>query len=304
LFISAIKDGYPAIRNNQPLVMPHTVYEPAGMNPVATDGKKVLIVVDDLGKNANLRKMVENLQQAFLPAAQLVQLKDLDIKGGCLGCMQCGMDNRCVYEGKDGFMDFFNQQIKTADILFFAGAISDRFLSSLWKCFFDRSFFNGHIPNFTGRQMGFVVAGPLGQIANLRQIMETYAGMQQANLAGIVSDDQGGSAEINTGLHWLAKCSVRYSNLGYIKPPTFLQIGGTKLFRDVIWSRLRPVFQADHRYYKKHGHYDFPQKNYKWRIINNTLVMLTKIPVIRREFVKRIKTEMIRPFSNTLTKIK
>jgi multimeric flavodoxin WrbA len=304
LFIQAIKDDSPAIRNNQPLIMPATVFEPAGMNPVATDGKKVLIVVDDLGKNANLRKMVENLQLAFVPAAQLVQLKDIDIKGGCLGCMHCGMDNRCVYEGKDGFIDFFNQQIKTADILFFAGAISDRFLSSLWKCFFDRSFFNGHIPNFTGKQIGFVVCGPLGQIANLRQIIEAYAGIQDANLSGIVSDDQSSSAEINTGLQWLAKRSVMYNNLGYIKPPTFLQVGGTKLFRDVIWSRLRPVFQADHRYYKEHGHYDFPQKNYKWRLINNMLVMLTKIPVIRREFVKRIKTEMIKPFSNTLTKIK
>jgi multimeric flavodoxin WrbA len=302
LFIQAIKDDSPAIRNNQPLIMPDTVYEPAGINPVETAGKKVLIVVDDLGKNANLHKMVEHLQQAFLPAAQLVQLKDIDIKGGCLGCMQCGMDNRCVYEGKDGFIDFFNQQIRTADILFFAGAISDRFLSSLWKCFFDRSFFNGHIPNFSGKQIGFVVAGPLGQIANLRQIMEAYAGIQHANLAGIVCDDQGGSTEINAGLQWLAKRSVQLSSLGYIKPPTFLLVGGTKLFRDAIWSRLRPVFQADHRYYKEHGYYDFPQKNYKWRIINNALVMLTKIPAIRREFVKKIKTEMIRPFRKYIDK--
>jgi len=304
LFIQAIKEKTRSIRNNQPLIMPDTVYEPKRLNPVETDGKKVLIVVDDLSKSANLRKMVENLQQAFRPAMQLVQLKDIDIKGGCLGCLQCGMDNICVYEGKDGFIDFFNQQIKTADILFFAGAIHDRFLSSLWKCYFDRSFFQGHIPGLTGKQIGFVVAGPLGQIANLRQIMEAYAGMQHANLAGIVSDDQGNSEEINAGLQWLAKRSIMYSRLGYVKPPTFLQVGGTKLFRDVIWSRLRPVFQADHRYYKEHGHYDFPQKNYKWRLINNLLVMLTKIPVIRREFVKRIKQEMLTPFKRALDKVK
>jgi multimeric flavodoxin WrbA len=304
LFIQAIKERTPAIRNNQPLTMPDTVYESEKLNPVGTDGKKVLIIVDDISKGANLRKMVENLQQAFVPQAQLVQLKDVDIKGGCLGCLQCGMDNICVYEGKDGFIDFFNQQIKTADILFFAGAIHDRFLSSLWKCYFDRSFFNGHIPVLTGKQIGFVVSGPLGQIANLRQIMEAYAGMQHANLIGIVSDDPGSSEEINAGLQWLAKRSIMYSNLGYVKPPTFLQVGGTKLFRDVIWSRLRPVFQADHRYYKEHGHYDFPQKNYKWRLINNLLVMLTKIPVVRREFVKRIKQEMLTPFKRALDKVK
>jgi hypothetical protein len=33
-------------------------------------------------------------------------------------------------------------------------------------------------------------------------------------------------------------------------------------------------------------------------------VLLTKIPVIRREFVKRIKDEMVRPFTNALSKLK
>jgi multimeric flavodoxin WrbA len=304
LFIQAIKEKTKTIKNNRPLIAPDTVYEPSRLNPVGTEGKKVLIVADDLSKSANLRKMVETLRQAFEPQAQLVELKDIDIKGGCLGCVQCGLDNICVYEGKDGFIDFFKTQIKSADILFYAGAIADRFLSSLWKCFFDRSFFHGHIPMLEGKQIGFVVAGPLGQIANLRQMMEAYAGMQHANLLGIVSDDCGGQAEINTGLQWLAERSVICSRFGYIKPPTFLQVGGTKLFRDVIWSRLRPVFQADHRYYKQHGYYDFPQKNYKWRVINNLLVLLTKIPVVRREFVKRIKDEMIRPFTNALSRMK
>lgn len=302
-FIQAIKEGAPAIKNNRPLIMPSIVYEPGKLLPVETGGKKVLIVIDDLNKSPNLHKMVESLQRTFLPAAQLVQLKDIDIKGGCLGCLQCGMDNFCIYEGKDGFIDFFNQQIKTADILFFAGAIHDRYLSSLWKCFFDRSFFNGHIPVIEGKQIGFIISGPFDQIYNLREILEAYAGMQHANLIGFVSDDPGSSEEINAALQILANRAVMFSKREYIKPPTFLQVGGTKLFRDTIWSRLRPVFQADHRYYKKHGYYDFPQKKYKWRLINSALVTLTKIPFIRREFVKRIKDEMLRPFTNVLAKI-
>jgi hypothetical protein len=114
----------PSIKNNKPLVKQEVVYEPAKLMPVETNGKKVLIVVDDISKSPNLRKMVENLQKTFSPSAELVQLKDIDIKGGCLGCMQCGLDNVCVYEGKDGFIDFFNEQIKTADILFFAGKVT------------------------------------------------------------------------------------------------------------------------------------------------------------------------------------
>jgi hypothetical protein len=92
------------------------------------------------------------------------------------------------------------------------------------------------------------------------------------------------------------------SKIGYIPPPTFYQVAGNKLFRDTIWGRLRPVFQADHRYYKEHGMYNFPQKHYKWRMINSLLVMLTKIPAVRREFIKRMKKEMIKPCANALKK--
>ena len=300
LFIKAIKDGASSIRNHKPLIAREYVYEPAQPASVETGDKKVLIVVDDMDKSSNLRKMVENLQREFSPVAELVQLKDIDIKGGCLGCMQCGMENICAYEGKDGFIDFFNRKIKTADILFFAGSIHDRYLSSLWKCFFDRSFFNGHIPVIRDKQIGFVICGPFHQINNLREIFEAYVGMQHSNLVGFVSDDMGSSAEINSALQNIASNAVMYSKLGYIKPQMFYQVAGTKLFRDVVWSRLRPVFHADHKYYKKHGFYNFPQKNYKWRMINNIIVLLTKIPFMRREFIKRMKVEMIKPFGKFL----
>ena len=303
-FIRAIQEGAPAIRNYRPLPASSLAYEPRSLKPVETYGKKVLIVIDDLRENSNLRAMVENLQKAFVPPAQLVQLKEIDIKGGCLGCIQCGIDNVCVYEGKDGFVDFFNRQVLTADILFYAGAVHDRFLSARWKCFFDRSFFRGHIPVLKDKQIGFVISGPFGQVHNLRVILEAYVEMQHANLIGFAGDDASGAEEINESLQSLADRAVMYSKLGYIRPPTFLQVGGAKLFRDVIWGRLRPVFQADHRYFKQQGYYSFPQKKYKWRLINSMLMAMTKIPPLRRQFVKRIKAEMIKPFSNTLARLK
>lgn len=300
LFIKAIKDGTPAIRNNRALIAPEVIFESDKITPVGTEGKKVLIVADDLSGNANLQKMVERLRQTFSPAAELIQLKDVDIKGGCLGCMQCGFDNICVYDDKDGYRDFFNNKVKSADILFVAGAIHDRYLSSLWKCFFDRSFFNGHTPALEGRQVGFVIAGPLDQISNLREISKGTVEMMHCGLAGFVSDDMGSSAQINAALQTIASNAVLQSKLNYISPPTFYQVAGAKLFRDAIFGRLRMVFQADHRYYKAHGMYNFPQKHYKWRLINSIMIMLTKIPVVRREFVKRMKKEMIKPCANAL----
>jgi hypothetical protein len=81
-------------------------------------------------------------------------------------------------------------------------------------------------------------------------------------------------------------------------------VAGTKLFRDAVFDKLRIVFQADHKYYKKHGFYDFPLKKYKWRLINSAIVSLTKIPFLRREFVRRMTVEMIKPFGRVLAKIK
>jgi len=303
MFIQAIKDGSGAIAGAKRLTNSTIAYEPALLRQIDTDGKKVLIVVDDFSNNPNLRKMVENFQKAFSPVAAILQLKNVDIKGGCLGCMKCGIDNSCFYEGKDGFIDFFNKQIKTADILFFAGAIHDRFLSSRWKCFFDRSFFNGHIPALEDKQIGFIVAGSFNQLYNLREILEAYADMQHANLVGFVSDDMGGSPEINHALQGMAASAVIYSKKGYLQPQKFYGVAGTKLFRDAIFGKLRIVFQADHKYYEKNRFYDFPNKNYKWRMINSTILLLTKIPFIRREFVKRMKVEMIKPFGGVLAKL-
>jgi len=298
LFLKAIEEKTPAIRNNHPLMKSETVFEAEKMVPVDVADKKVLIVADDLDENANLRKMVERLQKTFYPVAEVVQLKDVDIKGGCLGCIRCGFDNVCVYEGKDGYIDFFKNKVKPADILFLAGAIHDRYLSSLWKCFFDRSFFNGHIPFLRDKQIGFVVSGPFSQIPNLREIFEATVSFQQASVSGIVSDDLGNSSEINASLQTMAANAAARSKAGYIQPPMFYQVAGTKIIRDVIWGRLRPVFQADHRYYKEHGMYNFPQKYYKWRMVNGILVLLTKIPGFRREFFKRIKKEMMKPAAN------
>ncbi len=110
------------------------------------------------------------------------------VNGTCLGCIQCGYDNECVYEGKDNYIDFYNTKVKSADILVWAGTIKDRYLSAIWKTFFDRSFFNGHTPSLIGKQIAFIISGPLSQVPNLRQILEAYVEIQHANLVDFITD--------------------------------------------------------------------------------------------------------------------
>ena len=42
-------------------------------------------------------------------------------------------------------------------------------------------------------------------------------------------------------------------------PRNFWGVGGMKIFRDLIYQ-MRGMMRADHKFYKKQGIYDFPQK--------------------------------------------
>jgi hypothetical protein len=103
-------------------------------------------------------------------------------------------------------------------------------------------------------------------------------------------------------LDGLAHRLVACAETGYIGPPTFLGVAGRKLFRDEIWASLRFVFHADHRYYKRHGLYDFPKRSLKTRLTNAVVQLLVRIPRFRKEFLKRIKSEMVKPLEKLLDK--
>lgn len=282
-FIDAVQRNAPCVKQYPLLVDDIREYVPGEQAPGAIAGKqKVILVTDAQEHQVNLRRMIDQFVARFAEPPEVVNLHQVDIKGGCLGCIRCGYDNRCVYTGRDGFIEMYNK-LKSADILVFAGAIHDRYLSSLWKTFFDRAFFNTHIPSFAGKQLAFLVSGPVRQLPNLRQILEAYAEHQKANLAGIVTDEADEAGQIDAALTELALCSVSYAECNYKRPNTFLGVGGIKIFRDEIWGPLRFPFVADHQYYKRHGVYDFPQQNYMSRAHNFFLGLLAKLPAIRNK---------------------
>ncbi|MCK5075586.1 MAG: NAD(P)H-dependent oxidoreductase, partial [Calditrichia bacterium] len=154
-FFSDIENKVVTAKSYMPLESRNFKYVPGKVNNKTEVGnKKVLIVSDSKEHQENLIGMIERFRTSFSKEIELINLHDIDIKGSCLGCIQCGYDNHCRYEGKDGYIDFYNTKIKTADILIYAGTITDRYLSSRWKLFFDRSFYNNHVPTLTGKQVG------------------------------------------------------------------------------------------------------------------------------------------------------
>jgi len=295
-FFRAIEEDIPTPRRYAPLTSRAFDYAPGPVEHLIDAGdKRVVVVTDAQPHQTNLIRMIGRFEAALSGDVEVINLHDVDIKGGCLGCLQCGYDNQCAYQGKDGFIDFYNTKLRAADVIVFAGAIRDRYLSSTWKTFFDRSFFNTHVPSLVGKQFGFIISGPLSQIPNLREILEAWIQMQRSNLAGFVTDE-GDAGEIDGLLHHLAERLIRLSDQGYVQPQTFLGVGGLKIFRDDVWGKLRIPFQADHRAYKRLGVYDFPQRDLKVRALNTFVAPLMKIRWVREQFTKHIKEGMIRPY--------
>jgi hypothetical protein len=181
----------------------------------------------------------------------------------------------------------------------FAGAVRDRHLSARFKAFFDRSFFRGHAPSLDGKQVAWVVAGPLRRLPYLRQIFEGYTELQGATLAGIVTDGEADPRRTDAALDGLASRVAAWAIEGRRRPQTFLGVGGHKILRDAVWGEPRLVFQADHRRYREIGFYDFPQRRLGLRLINLAAPLL-RLPPLRRRSVPRLDEGMLMAFKKAL----
>jgi multimeric flavodoxin WrbA len=291
-----VERGIPTARRFPPLQ--HTGFEYAPSDPqsaVDTGSKKVLILTDADAADGNLARMVERLAASFAGGVQVANLHAIGMSGPCLGCCKCGPDYECAYTGKDSFIDFYNTNVKTADIIVFAGAMRDRHLSSTWRMFLERGFFNTHTPTLMGKQFGLVISGPAGQMPDMRQALEGYVEWQHANLVDVVTDEDGDSSRIDALLDALAARLVQCAEAGYVRPLSFLGVGGMKIFRDEIWGHLRFVFQADHQAFKRLGVYDFPQRDWKTRLLNAVVLPLTRIPAVRKRFRNDIRDGIFAP---------
>ena len=98
---------------------------------------------------------------------------------------------------------------------------------------------------------------------------------------GIVTDEAPSTEQISNQLDGLAGAANRWAADPWFDPPTFLGVAGVKVFRDLVYEN-RGLMSADHRYYRAHGLYDWPQsrRTGKWWFM--TLALLVKrIPFVR-----------------------
>ena len=194
----------------------------------------------------------------------VVNLHEFPFAGGCLGCFHCAADGKCVY--RDNFDSFLRENIQSADATVYAFTVRDHSMGYRFKLFDDRQFCNGHRTVTMGKPVGYLVDGALSAEPNLRELIEARAQVGGNQLAGIACSESDADREID---RMAAELDYALRNR-YQLPANFYGVGGMKIFRDLIYT-MQGMMREDHRFYQKHGFYDFPQKR-KGRILGMYLV--------------------------------
>ena len=106
-FFRAIEERIPTSKVYEPVTWKTISYAPGLMeNKVEVGGKKVLLVIDSENRRGNLIRMTEQFHKAFSRETEMINLQQVDMKGGCLGCIQCGYDHTCAYTGRTNLSIF------------------------------------------------------------------------------------------------------------------------------------------------------------------------------------------------------
>jgi hypothetical protein len=148
-----------------------------------------------------------------------------------------------------------------------------------------------------GKPVGYLVSGPLSEEENLRTVIEARAEVGGNFLAGVATNESDPDAAILALSETLAYAIKTH----YEQPKTFWGVGGLKIFRDLIYQ-MRGLMREDHRFYKKHGFYDFPQKR-KGRIVGMYLVGgMMRSKTLSKKMSGKMTEGMLLPYKKVLEK--
>ena len=164
-------------------------------------------------------------------------------------------------------------------------------MGHLFKCYDDRQFCNGHRTVTMGRPVGYLVSGPYNREQNLKTVIEARAQVGGNFLAGVATNEQDTDRAID---RMAARLSYGLEH-HYAPPSNFYGVGGMKIFRDLIWL-MQGFMKADHKFYKAHGQYDFPQKKLGTMLAMYLVGGLMASPVARGKGAKQMREGMLAPY--------
>ena len=253
----------------------------------------VVIIADLKPEDTQLAAMVDRFRAKLPYATRVVNIREYPFRGGCLGCFRCAVSGKCIY--KDNFDEFLRNEIQTADAMVYAFAISDHSMGARFKMYDDRQFCNGHRTVTIGMPVAYLISGNLSREENLRTVIEGRAQVGSNILAGIATDEADTDAAIDRVAEQLAY-SLAHKNTG---PQNFLGVGGMKIFRDLIWQ-MRGFMRADHKFFKSHGQYDFPQKQWPKSLAMYLVGAMIANPKVHAKMGNKMNEGMLMPYKKVL----
>ena len=257
----------------------------------------VVIIADLLPDDPQLEAMIARFRAKMPRKTRIVNIREYPFNGGCLGCFKCAVSGKCVH--KDNFDTFLRESIQTADSIVYAFTVRDHSMGARFKMYDDRNFCNGHRTVTIGMPVGYLVSGAMSREENLRTIMEARAQVGTNFLAGIATDEQDPDGQIDALVQKLTYALEHK----YVPPQNFYGIGCMKIFRDLIWL-MQGFMKADHKFYKSHGQYDFPQKQWPQMIAMYGIGFLISNPKLMSKMGNAMNEGMLMPYKKLLEKMK
>ena len=262
------------------------------------DSKKgnVVIVADYKEDSEQLKNMISHFRATLPAKTRVINIREYPFKGGCLGCFRCASDGVCVY--KDGFDSFLRNEIQSADAIVYAFEIKDHSMGSVFKMYDDRQFCNGHRTVTIGMPVGYLISGKYADEVNLQTILEGRAQVGGNILAGIATDECNTDYEIEKMADSLAY-ALKNKNT---QPQNFYGVGGMKIFRDLIYQ-MRGLMKADHKFFKSHGQYDFPQKKQAMSMLMYLVGAMNSSEKMRAKMGNKMNEGMVMPYKMLIDKM-
>ena len=285
-----VYEALPAKCKEEVSLKPITIPEENCMEEKSGD---VVIVTDCEEDNLQLQNMIERFRRVFSRKTRVVNIREYPFIGGCLGCFNCAVSGKCIYIDK--FDDFLRNEIQTAQSIVYAFTIKDHSMGAAFKLYDDRQFCNGHRTVTMGMPFGYLVSGAYSKEPNLQMILEARAQVGNNFLAGVASDEINPDESIDK---MAATLSYALEN-SYVPPQNFYGIGGMKIFRDLIWI-MQGMMKADHKFYKSHGQYDFPQKEWPTMLKMYLVGGLISNPKIKAKMGNAMNEGMLMPYKKLL----
>jgi multimeric flavodoxin WrbA len=281
-----------------PAPAPEFIHSPVEIPSNSGEKKEgdVVIVTDLEEDNTQLAEMIARFRAVFPRKTRVVNLRDYPFKGGCLGCFNCAVSGKCIYTDK--FDEFLRENIQSAEATVYAFTVKDHSMGALFKMYDDRQFCNGHRTVTMGSPVGYLVSGAYSREQNLRMIVEGRAEVGSNFLAGVATDEANANEEIDR----MAKTLSYAIENKYTTPQNFYGVGGMKIFRDLIWL-MQGMMKADHKFYKAHGQYDFPQKKRGTMLKMYLVGALLSSPKIKAKMGNAMNEGMIMPYKKVIDKL-